>query len=411
MMTKTRWSVLGVAVLALAGAYAATHRPHAGAQAASAQAAQGPRVTVAEVVVRPVAASAIYTGRLQAVDSVQVRARVSGYVDAVHFREGAMVHKGELLFSIDPRPYQAEVDRLMASLADARASLALARDNAARGRQLIAKHFIAAQQFDALKSAATSAASQVAATRAQLRAARLNLSFTQVRAPIDGRISNVRITPGNLVTSSDVLTDLVSVDPLYAYFDVDEQSYLALLGHGRANARGSDATARAPVAMALSNEHDFVHRGHIDFVDNQVDAGAGTIRLRAVFDNADGALVPGLFARLRLQTGVPHPTVLIDDRAVGTDLGNRFVYVVDSGGHAQYRRIVPGVMYHGLRVVQSGLKAGDRVIVDGLQRVQSGAAVQVTQVAMARHVDAGDLQALDLAPAADGHSLSEAASP
>ncbi|NII12332.1 efflux RND transporter periplasmic adaptor subunit [Oleiagrimonas sp. C23AA] len=406
-MTKTRWIVLGVAVLALAGAYVGTHG--GGAKAAPDNAAPAaPQVTVAKVLVRPVAASAVYTGRLQAVNSVQVRARVSGYVESVHFTEGAMVHKGELLFSIDARPYQAEVDRLMASLADNRAALALARDNAARGKQLIAKHFISAQQFDALKSAATSAESQMAATRAQLRAARLNLSFTQVRAPIDGRISNVRITPGNLVTSSDVLTDLVSVDPLYAYFDVDEHSYLSLLGHGRASARGAQATGHAPVAMGLANESGFPHEGHIDFVDNQVDAGAGTIRLRAVFDNANSRLVPGLFARLRLETGAPHPTVLIDDRAVGTDLGNRFVYVVDASGHAQYRRIVPGPMYHGLRVVEHGLKAGERIVVDGLQRVQPGAQVTATQAPMTRHVGVDDLAALDASPGA-GNTASRAA--
>ena len=326
-MKATRWMVAAGIVVALVGARYAL----GGDSTAAPAAPPVPQVTVAKVIVRPLARAQTYTGRLQAVDVVQVRPRVGGYVTKVAFDEGAMVHKDQLLFRIDPRPYQAEVNRLAAELASARSELKLAKANDARGEQLVAKNYIAKQDRDRLGAAVRSAEAQVAATSAALQAARLNLDFTEVRAPIDGRISNVRITPGNLVTSADVLTEVVSVDPLYAYFDVDEHSYLQLLGSGAANARGDATANRTSVLMGLADEDGFPHRGRIDFIDNRLDAGAGTIRLRAVFDNEDGTLVPGLFARLRLKSGPARPTVLIDDRAIGTDLGNRFVYVVEIG--------------------------------------------------------------------------------
>lgn len=383
-MKASRWIVVAAAVAAiLVGTRFAT----SGDAAASKPAApQAPQVTVAQVIVRPVADAHTYTGRLKAVDAVAVRPRVSGYITKVAFTEGAMVHKGQLLFRIDPRPYQAEVDRLEASLAAARSSLKLARANAERGDKLIQKHYISRQQHDALDSTEHNAAAQVAATRAQLETARLNLDFTYVRAPIDGRVSNVRITAGNLVTSADVLTEVVSVDPLYAYFNVDENAYLSLLDHGQANAHGSGSATHAPVLMGLADESGFPHRGHVDFVDNRVDADSGTIRLRAVFDNPRGALVPGLFARLRLPSGPARPTVLIDPRAIGTDLNNRFVYVVDKQGKAAYRKVETGALFHGLRVVDKGLKPGDRIVIDGLQRVRPGQPVQAKLVPMDVHL-------------------------
>lgn len=367
-MKALRWIVVVVALVAVV--FGARYLTGGASAAPSHRGAQAPAVTVSKVVVRPLAATQTYTGRLKAVDVVAVRPRVSGYVTKVAFTEGSMVHKGQLLFRIDPRPYQAEVDRLQASLAAARSSLNLARANAARGDKLIGKHYISVKRHQGLDSAERSAAAKVAATRAQLQAAQLNLQFTHVRSPIDGRISNVRITPGNLVTSADVLTEVVSTAPLYAYFDVNENAYLALLGHGRANAHGNGSGMHAPVLMGLSDEKGFPHRGHVDFVDNRVDGDSGTIRLRAVFDNAHGTLVPGLFARLRLPTGKPRPTVLIDPRAIGTDLGHRFVYVVDESGKASYQRVELGPLFHGLRVVRTGLKAGDRIVVNGLQRVR-----------------------------------------
>ena len=383
-MKSIRWIIaVAVVIAALAGTRYAT----SGDTAASRHGApQAPQVTAAEVIVRPMATAHTYTGRLEAVDAVAVRPRVSGYITRVAFTEGSMVHKGQLLFRIDPRPYQAEVDRLQADLAAARSSLKLARANAERGAKLIRKHYISSQQHDALDSTERNAAAQVAATRAQLKMARLNLDFTYVRAPIDGRVSNVRITSGNLVTSADVLTEVVSVDPLYAYFNVDENAYLALLGHGRANAHGSGTATHAPVLMGLADESGFPHRGHVDFVDNRMDADSGTIRLRAVFDNQGGTLVPGLFARLRLPSGPARPTVLIDPRAIGTDLNNRFVYVLGKHGKAAYRKVETGPLFHGLRVVSKGLKRGDRIVIDGLQRVRPGQPVQAKLVPMDVHL-------------------------
>ena len=383
-MKTLRWIVV---VAVVAGILVGTRFATSGDAAASKPAAQqAPQVTVAKVIVRPVATAHTYTGRLKAVDTVAVRPRVSGYITKVAFNEGAMVHKGQLLFRIDPRPYQAEVDRLKADLAAAHSSLKLARGNAERGDKLIRKHYISSQQHDALDSTERNAAAKVAATRAQLKTARLNLDFTYVRAPIDGRVSNVRITSGNLVTSADVLTEVVSVDPLYAYFNVDENAYLSLLDHGQANAHGSGSATHAPVLMGLADETGFPHDGHVDFVDNRVDADSGTIRLRAVFDNPDGTLVPGLFARLRLPSGPAQPTVLIDPRAIGTDLNNRFVYVVDKQGKAAYRKVETGALFHGLRVVAKGLKPGDRIVIDGLQRVRPGQPVQAKLVPMDVHL-------------------------
>ncbi len=379
-MKALRWIVVVVAIVAVV--FGARYLTGGASAAPSHAGAHAPAVTVSKVVVRPIAATQTHTGRLKAVDSVAVRPRVSGYVTRVAFTEGSMVHEGQLLFRIDPRPYQAEVDRLEASLAAARSSLKLARANATRGDKLIGKHYISVKQHQALDSAERNAAAKVAATRAQLKSAQLNLEFTHVRSPIDGRVSNVRITPGNLVTSADVLTEVVGTAPLYAYFDVDENAYLALLDQGSANASGNGSAMHAPVLMGLSDEKGFPHRGHVDFVDNRVDGDSGTIRLRAVFANADSALVPGLFARLRLPTGKPRPTVLIDPRAIGTDLGHRFVYVVDEDGKASYQRVDLGPLFHGLRVVRSGLEPGDRIVVNGLQRVRPGQKVTAREAPM-----------------------------
>jgi multidrug efflux system membrane fusion protein len=350
-----------------------------------AQAAAGgpPEVTVAQVLVRPVSDSNEFTGRLQAVDTIQLRPRVSGYVDSVHFTEGAMVKKGQLLFRIDPRPYQAEVDRLQANLNQARSELTLAEANAARGQKLLEQHAISREEGDRLTTAAQSARAQLASTSAALEAAKLNLGFTEVRAPIDGRVSNALVTPGNLVTSNDVLTSVVSVNPVYAYFDVDEHSYLKLEQLRR------ERGVAPKVSMALANEQGFPHAGRIDFVDNQLRPGSGTIRLRAVFDNADGSYTPGLYVRVQLRSDSQRPRALIDDRAVATDLGNKYVLVLKDR-KVEYRRIVTGPLLDGLRVVEDGLGKDDVVVVNGLQHVRPGAEVNATKVAMeTRSLDAG----------------------
>ncbi|GAA0700726.1 efflux RND transporter periplasmic adaptor subunit [Dyella marensis] len=370
---KKRWIFATLAVVAVAGSWAVLgSRGETHAQAA---AGGPPEVTVAQVLVRAVNDSNEFTGRLQAVDTIQLRPRVSGYVDSVHFTEGALVKKGQLLFRIDPRPYQAEVDRLQANLSQARSELTLADANAARGQRLLEQHAISREEGDRLSTAAQSAKAQLASTGAALDAAKLNLGFTEVRAPVDGRVSNALITPGNLVTSNDVLTSVVSVNPVYAYFDVDEHSYLKLEQLRR------ERGVAPKVAMALSNEQGFPHAGRIDFVDNQLRAGSGTIRLRAVFDNADGSYTPGLYVRVQLRSDSQRPRALIDDRAVASDLGNKYVLVLKDR-KVEYRRVVTGPLLDGLRVVEEGLNKDDVVVVNGLQHVRPGAEVNATKVAM-----------------------------
>ncbi len=326
-----------------------------------------------------------FTGRLEPVTTVSIQPRVAGFVDSAQFTEGAHVSKGQLLFRIDPRPYQAEVDRLAAQLKRARTQSELAAINHERGKQLIAKHVIAQQDFDQLATAAISSGDDIGAAAAALEAARLNLEFTQVRSPIDGRISRMLITPGNLVATTSVLTTVVSDNPVYAYFDADEQTYLRFTN----NAGGGTS----PVYMGLADEQGYAHEGRLDFVDNQVDARSGTIRARAVFDNKDGHYTPGLFARIKLIGGQAHDTILIDERAVGTDLGKKFVLALKTDNTLEYRPVTLGANIDGLRVVSQGLANGDVIVVNGLQHVRPGATVAPTRVPM----DAGNTGVAQLA--------------
>jgi len=371
---KNRWILAILALAVVGGSWALLgHSADTHAQAGPPPA---PAVTVSQVLVRPVDDADEFTGRLQAVDTIQLRPRVSGYVDSVHFKEGAIVRKGDLLFRIDPRPYQAEVDRLSANLGQAKAEQVLAQSNGERAQRLLDQHAISKEEADRQQTTAQSAKAQVASTTAALDAAKLNLSFTEVRAPIDGRVSNALVTPGNLVTSNDVLTSVVSVDPIYAYFDVDEHSYLKFDRQRREHG------AAPQISMALADEKGFPHTGRVDFVDNQLRAGSGTIRLRAVFDNADASYTPGLYVRIQLRSDSRQPRALVDDRAVGADLGNKYVYVVDKDRKVEYRRVVTGPLLDGLRVVTEGLDAKDTVIVAGLQHVRPGVEVNPTKVAM-----------------------------
>ncbi|MET3654672.1 efflux RND transporter periplasmic adaptor subunit [Dyella japonica] len=369
-----RWILAILALAAVGGSWALLG--HSGDTHAQAGPPPAPAVTVAQVLVRPVDDADEFTGRLQAVDTIQLRPRVSGYVDSVHFKEGAIVRKGDLLFRIDPRPYQAEVDRLNANLGQAKAEQVLAQSNAERAQRLLDQHAISKEEADRQQTAAQSAKAQVASTDAALDSAKLNLGFTEVRAPIDGRVSNALVTPGNLVTSNDVLTSVVSVDPIYAYFDVDEHSYLKFDRQRREHG------ASPQISMALADEKGFPHTGRVDFVDNQLRAGSGTIRLRAVFDNADASYTPGLYVRIQLRSDSRQPRALVDDRAVGADLGNKYVYVVDKDRKVEYRRVVTGPLLDGLRVVTEGLDAKDVVIVNGIQHVRPGVEVNPTKVAM-----------------------------
>jgi membrane fusion protein, multidrug efflux system len=336
-----------------------------------------PQVTVASVIERDVTEWDEFTGRLQAVDSVEIRPRVSGYVSAVRFSEGATVRKGDLLFLIDPRPFQTDVDRLQAELSRAQATVRRANSELERAERLRGENAISNEEHDRRAAFAQESAAQVSAVEAALRAAQLNLEFTRVTSPIDGRVSRAIVTEGNLVSSgpgeATLLTTVVSLDPVYAYFDADEQIYLRYMTRGPAKA-GHYVGGR--IVMALANEEGYPHQGQLDFIDNQLDGSTGTIRGRAIFRNRDGLLTPGLFVRLRLAGSNGSRSLLIQDRAVGTDLSKKFVYVVSATGQIEYRPVTLGPIVDGLRVVRSGLTAGEAVVVNGLQRIRPGAQVQ-----------------------------------
>ncbi|PAU65465.1 efflux transporter periplasmic adaptor subunit [Pseudomonas sp. PIC25] len=343
-------------------------------------AAPVPSVSVAKVIQQPINEWDELTGRLEAPESVEIRPRVSGYIDRVAFTEGSLVKKGDLLFQIDPRPFEAEVKRLEAQLQQARANQTRTASEAQRGERLRSSNAISAELADARASAAQEAKAAVAAIQAQLEAARLNLSFTQVTAPIDGRVGRAEVTAGNLVnTGESLLTTLVSTDKVYAYFEADERVFLKYNELARQGARSEES----PVYLGLSNEDGHPYLGHMDFMDNQVDPRTGTIRGRAVFDNRDGRFTPGLYARLKLVGSGTYDAVLIKDVAVGTDLGKKFVLVLDAEGKVNYRSIDLGPKLHGLRIVRNGLGEGDRIVVNGLQRVRPGMAVEAKDVPMA----------------------------
>ena len=338
---------------------------------------------MASVIERDVTEWDEFTGRLQAVDSVEVRPRVSGLIAAVRFQEGAIVRRGDPLFEIDPRPFQAEVDRLRAELNRAGATNQRAASELQTAEKLRTENAMAKEEHDRRAAFAQESTAQAAAVEAALRAAELNLEFTRVTSPIDGRVGRAIVTEGNLVSSgpgeATLLTTVVSLDPVYAYFDADEQIFLKYSAAAGAKGTGlRNRGAELPIRMALANDESFPRQGRLDFIDNQLDGATGTIRGRAVFRNSDGQLTPGLFVRLRLAGTASYRGLLIQDRAVGTDLSKKFVYVVGPKNDIQYRSVTLGPIVDGLRVVRTGLEAGESVVVNGLQRVRPG--VQVTPV-------------------------------
>lgn len=353
---------------------------------ATPQAPAAPPVSTAEVIYKPITEWNEFTGRLEAVKTVEVRPRVGGYIQAVAFKEGALVKKGDLLFQIDPRPFQAEVSRLKAEQSAAESKLALAKSDFERAKRLKDQNAIAVEEFDHLGEAVQSALAQLQATQAALATANLNLEFTRVNSPIEGRASRAVVTEGNLVSGgpsgATLLTTVVSTDKMYAYFDADEQTYLRYARLSREGSLPSARNASLPARLGLVGETGYPHEGMVDFLDNQVNPASGTIRVRAVFDNSKGELTPGLFARVQLPGSATREGVLINDRAVGTDQGKKFVLVVDKANVAQYRPVETGPLVDGLRVVRSGLKEGDVIVVNGLQRVRPGMQVAPTKVAM-----------------------------
>ena len=350
------------------------------AKPAAAANAPLPEVTVAEVIHQPLREWQEFTGRLQAVNTVELRPRVSGYIDRVTFADGTRVKKGQLLFQIDPRPFQAEVDRLVAERSRSVSDFELAKANHARAERLISAHAISREDYERLVAAEASAQGALGSIDASLREARLNREFTEVRAPIDGHVSRAAITAGNLVTSSSLLTTLVSDDPVYVYFDADEQTYLRFAKAKRNALAGDDA---AGVFIGLADEEGYPHAGRLDFIDNQVDPATGTIRARAALANPDGRYTPGLFARVRLIGGEDRDSVLIEDRAVGTDLSKQFVLTLTGDNRIEYRLVELGPEINGLRVVEQGLAPGEVIVVNGLQHVRPGQTVAPTRVAMA----------------------------
>jgi RND family efflux transporter MFP subunit len=329
-----------------------------------------------------------FTGRMDALKTVDIRARVSGYVKEIPFKEGDEVHEGDLLFLIDPDPYQADLNQAVANLKTAEADLKLQRQLADRAQRLVGGGSVSKEEYDQAmgayeKSQATIGAMQAARDRAQLY-----LNYTRVIAPISGRISRRLVDPGNLIKADDtMLTTIVTEDPLYAYFDVDERTYLELVGAALAQtspssvqstpeANSLNAGKPLPVLMRLANEEEFTRIGRINFVDNRVVATTGTIRMRGLFDNPKKTLKPGLFVRIRLPIGQKYQAVLIADEAIQSDQGRKYVFVVNDKNEVVYRPVTLGQGIHGLRVIKEGLKAGERVIISGMQRVRPKMTVQ-----------------------------------
>jgi multidrug efflux system membrane fusion protein len=340
-----------------------------------------PDVSVATVAAKPVRQWDEFTGRVVAVETVELRPRVSGYVQRVAYAEGQEVRKGDLLFAIDPRPYRAALDRAQADLARAQAEARLARTQDARAQSLIEARAISKEEFETRRAATAQGNAAVRAAEAAVTAARLDLQFTSVRAPIDGRAGRAMATAGNLAQAdTTLLTTLVSQDPVHVYFETDEQTYLRYQQLARDGTRSGEGN---PVRVGLANESGYPHAGTLDFTDNQVDPATGTIRARAVLRNPDRAFTPGLFARVQIEGSGEFRALLIDDKALLTDQDRKYVYVLGAQNKAERRDVVLGAQIDGLRVVRSGLKAGDKVIVNGVQKVfMPGMPVQPKTVAM-----------------------------
>jgi RND family efflux transporter MFP subunit len=360
-----RATLLALGVMATASCESAVQSVHA------APGAPRPKVTVAQPAVATVAEYSEHTGRTEAPDAVEIRSRATGYLTKATFREGDLVKKGDLLFVVDPRPYEAALARSRAELEATRADLNLAQKELERANQLYGRGTITEQQLDARSSQVAQLAARQALASATIQTAALDLAYAHVRSPIDGRIGRMLVTPGNLVgpTLPTPLATVVSVDPLYVYVDVDETRAMRLRREGKAY-------------LAFPGEDSFDREASIDFLDNRVDPNTGTLRIRAVVPNPDGKLAHGLFARVRLPDGEATPAMMVADRAIATDQDRRYVWVIDAQGKAQYRSVTLGRMEAGLRVVRSGLTPDDRVVVRGLQRVRAGTEVEAEQVSM-----------------------------
>jgi membrane fusion protein, multidrug efflux system len=339
-------------------------------------------VEVAAVVPKPIRLSDEFNGRVASINSVEVRARVTGYVDKVAYREGDSVKQGDLLFIIDPRPYRDALESAKASLERERAAAAFAGIQSKRAQALNASKAISMEEYQNRDSDLSQSTARVHEAEAAVATAELNLSFTEVRSPVDGRTSRAQLTRGNLAQADQtVLTTVVSQNPLYVYFDCDEQSYLRFQGRVH---RGNGVSSANPVRVALADETGFPHVGRIDFLDNEVNPSTGTIRARVILPNPDHLFTPGLYARVQLESTGTVQALLVDDKAILTDQDQKYVYVVGLGNVAQRKDVVTGSMTNGLRLIQSGLAPGDRVVVSGLQQIYfPGAPITPKDVDMA----------------------------
>ena len=379
MSEKIRWTLAATVA-------AAALLVGCGPSGSAAQAPPPPQVSVAAVVEKRVKDWDEFTGRFQAVETVEIRPRVSGYIDKIAFKEGSLVKQGDLLFVIDPRPYQADYDRAAADLKRYKTALELARIESTRVQRLRESGAVSQEELDERTSTVAQAEANVAGAQAALESAALNMGFTRVTSPVTGRVSRAEVTRGNLVTGGNnggtLLSSVVSMDPIYLYFDSDEQAYLRYMQMARSGERTSPRDATSPVHIGLANEEGFPHAGTMDFVDNQLNPQTGTIRARAVFANKDGLFTPGLFARVQLVGSDDYNAILIDDRAVNTDQSQKYVFLLGADNKVEYRKIKLGRVIDGLRIVREGLKPGDVIVVNGAQRVHPGLTVAPQRVTM-----------------------------
>jgi RND family efflux transporter MFP subunit len=344
-----------------------------------------PAVTVAKPVQRTVVDQDEYVGRFVAVNSVEIRSRLSGYLAEIHFKDGQSVKEGDLLFTIDRRPFEIALEQMRANLAQSRANLAFAEADLTRGQALLANKTLTEQAYDQRTQAKNVAAASVAAQEAMVHSAELDLDqYSRIRSPIDGRIGDRRVAVGNLVTGgagggNTLLATVVSVDPIRFEFTFDEQSYLRYVRYASASKEVAALNGNVPVTLELIDEHDFKHSGKIDFVDNAINTSTGTIRGRAVFDNADGIFTPGMFGRLRVPGSPPYTALLVPDAAIGSEQIRKYVLVVGDDGMVKQKYVTLGQIDGGLRVIKDGLDANDRIIVNGLMRARAGVKVNAQE--------------------------------
>ncbi len=363
-------------------------------------AAQAMPVSVAVVQAKLVNQWNEFSGRLEAVDSVEVRSRVAGAIQSVHFKEGAIVKQGDLLVKLDPAPYEAEVARARAQVSAAEAKLAFAKNELERGKRLIDSRTVSQSDYDQRINVQTGAQADLEAAQAVLQTAMLNLDYTDIRAPITGRVGRIEITPGNLIAagpSSPLLTSLVSISPIYASFEADENVVAKALAELPEGLNSRDFVDRIPVQMDVQGSNDV--GGKLQLINNSVDVSSGTVKVRAVFDNADGRLMPGQFAKVRMGQANERQELLVDEKAVGTDQNKKFVMVVNPQNIVEYREITLGARADGLRIVTAGLQADEKIVVNGLQRVRPGSLVAPQMVAMSATAAANQQALADQAQA------------